>query len=210
MFLVFDFLCFTQFILYKVAKKDKLAVNARKKQIQDRFKKEMGLIVDVPKQGFGTSNDGNTARRFFSNPRLAAAITGIDEDIIGRFRTILISINSDYTINAEKFRAYCLATADKYILLYSWYYMPTSVHKILIHGTSVINHFLLPIGELSEAAQESKMKDIRKYREHYTRKYNREKTNEDLLHRLILSSDPYLSAIRYLIQYNAAALYITI
>lgn len=32
---------------------DKNVVQERKKQIQNRFKKEMGLLVDMPKQGYG-------------------------------------------------------------------------------------------------------------------------------------------------------------
>ncbi|GFR29389.1 hypothetical protein TNCT_592631, partial [Trichonephila clavata] len=39
----------------------------------------MGLLADAPKAGFGTSNDGNTARAFFRNPEIASSITGIDE-----------------------------------------------------------------------------------------------------------------------------------
>lgn len=41
-----------------------------KQRIQRGFKEHMGLIVDVPKHGSGTSNDGNTARRFFRDPQL--------------------------------------------------------------------------------------------------------------------------------------------
>jgi hypothetical protein len=35
-----------------------------KARIQREFKEKMGLIVDKPKPGFGSTNDGNTARRF--------------------------------------------------------------------------------------------------------------------------------------------------
>lgn len=72
--------------------------------------------------------------------------------------------------------------------------MPTSVHKILIHGASVIEHAILPIGELSEEAQEAKNKDIRRFREYHTRKSSKLKNNEDLFKRLLLSSDPYISS----------------
>ena len=52
--------------------------NERKEEIQRKFKDKMGLLVDMVKQGWGSSNDGNTARRFFSNAQLSAEITGID------------------------------------------------------------------------------------------------------------------------------------
>lgn len=71
--------------------------------------------------------------------------------------------------------------------------MPPSVHKILLHGSIIIRHTLLPIGEMSEESQESRNRDIRRYREHHTRKIDHQKLNEDLLYRLILSSDPFLS-----------------
>ena len=50
----------------------------RKKIIQDRFLKELGLKVDFPKCGFGSSNNGNTVLRFFENHAKSAEITGIN------------------------------------------------------------------------------------------------------------------------------------
>lgn len=178
---------------WKVKQADKPKLETRKLSIQNSFREKMGLIVDIPKPGFGTTNDGNTARRFFANPKLSSEITGINEDLIHKFGVILKTINSGLDINVNNFRKYCLDTAQKYVELYNWYYMPTSVHKILFHGASVINNAILPIGELSEEAQEAKNKDVKKFRTHFTRKSSREHTNEDLFCRLILSSDPYLS-----------------
>ncbi|XP_046401687.1 uncharacterized protein LOC124167721 [Ischnura elegans] len=60
----------------KVSDGSKQKMQARRERIQRLFKKKMGLIIDVPKPGYGTTNDGNTARRFFSNPKLSAKITG--------------------------------------------------------------------------------------------------------------------------------------
>ena len=48
--------------------------------------------------------------------------------------------------------------------------MPVTVHKILIHGAFVISNALLPIGQLSEEAQEARNKDFKRYREIHTRK----------------------------------------
>jgi hypothetical protein len=71
--------------------------------------------------------------------------------------------------------------------------MPPSVHKVLIHGSEVIKTAALPIGQFSEEAQEAKNKDFKFVREHHTRKISRTSTNEDLLHYLLLSSDPIIS-----------------
>ncbi|EFN73410.1 hypothetical protein EAG_03299, partial [Camponotus floridanus] len=111
-----------------------------------RFRQEMGLLVDVPKPGYGSndgtktrlwSNDGNTARKFFSKPSLSASITGIDEQLIKRFAVILRIISSGYEINREEFETYTLDTAKLYVQLYNWYYMPASVHKLLIHNKQI-------------------------------------------------------------------------
>lgn len=40
------------------------------------LRSRMGLVIDALKQGSGTSNDGNTARRFFADSKSLAEITG--------------------------------------------------------------------------------------------------------------------------------------
>ncbi|XP_030849802.1 uncharacterized protein LOC115927723 [Strongylocentrotus purpuratus] len=57
---------------------DKAVVAAQKKKIHDRFKEEMGLKVDEPKQGSGNTNDGNTALRAFQEEDTFADIS-LDE-----------------------------------------------------------------------------------------------------------------------------------
>ncbi|CAH1098833.1 unnamed protein product [Psylliodes chrysocephalus] len=56
---------------------DKKVVQENKERIQKEYRERTGLIVDMPKIGFGNSNSGNNSRRFFSDPNLAAEITGI-------------------------------------------------------------------------------------------------------------------------------------
>ena len=74
--------------------------------------------------------------------------------------------------------------------------MPTSIHVVLIHGPLIIEWAPLPIGQLSEEAQESRNKDIKRYREHFSRKCSRESTMTDLFHWLLVSSDPLMSSLR--------------
>lgn len=90
-----------------------------------------------------------------------------------------------------------METARMYVHKYEWYYMPSSVHKILIHGEKIIEHFsILPIGQLSEDAQESRNKNYKQYRLHHARKCSRAATNEDVFHTLLYTSDPYITSIR--------------
>jgi len=73
--------------------------------------------------------------------------------------------------------------------------MPPSVHKILCHGSSIAASFMIPIGQLSEEAQEAKNKD-KHFRENHIRKTSREDINLDIFHCLLLSSDPLISSTR--------------
>jgi hypothetical protein len=50
--------------------------------VQQGFKERLGLIIDQQKQGYGSSNDGNTARRFISNYSISVEITGVDQAIL--------------------------------------------------------------------------------------------------------------------------------
>ena len=80
--------------------------------------------------------------------------------------------------------------------LYPWYSMPVTVHKILVHSAEIIKTCILPIGQLSEEAQEARNKDLRRFREHHARKSSRIATNEDLLRMLLVTSDPVISSLR--------------
>lgn len=175
----------------------KAIMENRKKWIQDAFKSQTGLLIDIVKQGHGTTNDGNTARRFFENTEIAASITGVSEDLIKRFKTILETISSGCHIETTKFQAYTEATMKLYVDLYNWYYMPASVHKVLAHGAAIIENLgVVPIGKLSEEAAEARNKDFRRYREHHSRKFCRKATNEDIINNLLISSDPHISKLR--------------
>lgn len=167
-----------------------------KKHIQERFRKETGLLVDMPKANFGNTNDGNTSRRFFENPQLSAEITKVDFQLIYRLKVILETISSGHKIDIQQFDEYAMDTAKLYVELYGWHPMTPTMHKILIHGSVIIKNALLPIGQLSEEAAEARNKHFRLYRENYARKFSREECNIDIYNRLLLSSDPLLSIMK--------------
>lgn len=175
---------------------DKAVFNDRKKEIQEKFRRKTGLIVDVPKAGFGNTNDGNTSRRFFANPEVAADITGVNYNLIYRLKVILELISSGHKVNLHMFADYCMDTAKLYISLYPWHPMTPTMHKILVHGATVIDKALLPIGLLSEEAAEARNKHFRLYRLNFARKFSRIECNTDVINRLLLSSDPMLTSMR--------------
>jgi hypothetical protein len=82
---------------------EKATVKQRKLQIQGEFRTRIGFLVDIPKPGCGNTNYGNTRRRCFAHPELAGAITGIEVNLIHRFKVILEVISSGYKINTEIF-----------------------------------------------------------------------------------------------------------
>lgn len=175
---------------------EKKIVKETKEKIQKAFKEEMGLLVDVPKAGFGNTNDGNTSRRFFADPEASSRITGVNVQLIKRFKVILEVISSGNSVDVHKFESYTHETATLYTDLYGWHPMSPTIHKVLMHGTEVISQAILPIGQLSEEAAEARNKHFRQYRLNFARKFSRVECNKDVLNRLLLSSDPYLSCSR--------------
>lgn len=173
-----------------------ILVEENKARIQSEFKSKMSLIIDKPKPGYGNSNDGNVARKFFQNYEMSSSITGIDAALIKKFYFILQILSSGFKVDEKKFRKFCLDTAELYVSLYPWHPMTTTVHKILIHGFEIIANFLLPIGQLSEEAQESRNKDFKIYRERFSRKTSRQANLEDVFQRLLVSSDPLITSLR--------------
>lgn len=177
-------------------KEARVKVKNNKNIITDRFYKEMGLVVDQPKQGGGNSNDGNTARKFFNEPDKVAEITGLDKNLIRRFSNILSTISSGHYIKIFEFKEYCWQTAILCVELYGWYKMSATVHKLLIHGADIIKSLPLPVGQLSEDVLEASHKFYKKTRLFHSRKTSRENTNTDIVHYMLISSDPIISAKR--------------
>ena len=174
--------------------KERVAKN--KKRIQDSFKKELGLRIDIPKEGGGTPNDGNIARRYSENVAVTAKILNVDEELMTKCRTILRALSSGIAININNFKNLCFNVAQLYVEKYEWYSMPASVYTALINRHRIIDCAPLPIGKLSEDAQESRNKDIRNYRESFSRKFSRQETMEDVSFRLLVSSDPLISSLQ--------------
>jgi hypothetical protein len=168
---------------------------ARKKQIQQDLIAEIGIRVDFVRQNGGTSNDGNTARMAFNDKNRAAfaRILDLDGSFVYDIFIILVVISSGLPIDSEKFGEFCHSVCQKYLGLYKWYYMPVTLHKILIHGEEIIKNSRLPLGMLSEQAGESRNKLYRQYRERHARKTSRKANLVDVFNRSMDSSDPILS-----------------
>ena len=57
-------------------------IKGRKLKIQKDFRDLTGRLIDIPKpKGCGTTNNGNTARRFFKDYNLSSKMTGLSETV---------------------------------------------------------------------------------------------------------------------------------
>lgn len=88
---------------------------------------------------------------------------------------MILGVLSVYHFKAriEPFRIYTRETAELFVKRYNWYYMPTSLHEILLHGHQVMDILDLPIGMYSEEAQEARNKEVKRFREEHSRKTSR-------------------------------------
>ncbi|XP_043467796.1 uncharacterized protein LOC122502016 [Leptopilina heterotoma] len=183
---------------WRVTGKNQEIMKQRKAEIQKDLRDALGIMVDTPKQGFGSTNDGNTARTVFKSENIAIVSekTGFDKELLKRLSNILSVLHCGHSIRIEEFRIYGLETAREFVRLYPWYCMPPSMHIILLHGYLVLKKFDLPIYMMSEEAQETRNKDIKRFREFHSRKKSRVCTNQDVFERLLTSSDIYISETR--------------
>lgn len=169
-------------------------LEARKKVVQKEFKERMGLRVDEPLPSGGNSNDGNVARRAFRSPEQFAACTGVDKQLIRDLLVVLQAVSCFYPLKPAALQAFCRRVAQRYVDLYSWRPMNTTLHKLLRHSAAVVEHCMLPLGMMSEEAAEATHKRVRQYRLRHTRKDSRSHTMWDLMSYLLVASDPLLSS----------------
>ena len=80
---------------------------------------------------------------------------------------ILQVMASGHQIDSAQFSRCCDITAELCVTEYGWDYMPASVHKVLVHRAAVVKVLPLPLGLLSEEAQEARNKDVRSYCLHH-------------------------------------------
>lgn len=76
---------------------------------------------------------------------LAAEITGINKDQLKNFSLILPVLPCEMEINDSTFKELLTITRNMDLIHYGWYYMSSSVHKILVHSCDTIKYFDLQI-----------------------------------------------------------------
>lgn len=132
----------------------------------------------------------SVTRTAFSKPELLSEILELDEDLIKRTRTILITLSCQLPINTEFLTEFCQQIARHYIRLYEWFPFPPTIHKALVHSrvTMLTNDF--PIRVLAEDAAVSCNKYYRHNRQFHASKNSRQNNLMELINRALDSSDP--------------------
>ncbi|CAH2102663.1 unnamed protein product [Euphydryas editha] len=74
--------------------------------------------------------------------------------------------------------------------------MSASVHKLLIHGADIIKELPLPVGLFSEDVLETNQKEYKSIRLFHARKTSRIDTNTDIVHWMLIASDPVIASKR--------------
>ena len=181
-----------------------------KKEVRDKIKLETGLRLDyVCSAGGkgGTSTDGKQGRRFFSDELLP-----IIEDLLSKVNNkkyqenllklhhqlsiILRIVSCTRKIDVEKFAKHCEETMVNIATNFKWALLNHTLHGTIQHSAELIEmNGGESLGWYSEEGLEANNKDIRNYLERLSRKCDNNKQIEDVHHRLLERSDPYLSYI---------------
>lgn len=90
----------------------------------------------------GTTNNGNAA-----NPQV---VTGVSTDLIYRISVLLRALNSGQDSNLVKYNEYSKMTTEHFVDLYPRFYMPASLHTMLMHGGQIIEELCIPVGLLQQ------------------------------------------------------------
>lgn len=71
--------------------------------------------------------------------------------MLKRTRVVLKTYACGYAVDTETFGQYCLQLARDLVHpnMYKFWYMPSAVHKGLIHGSAIIEALPVPIGMVS-------------------------------------------------------------
>ena len=184
------------FYYRQVRATDRVQFEQQKRDVQAALRQRLRLRANEPRAGgSGNSNDGNTARRAFRSSAKFAACPGVDERLIQDLHVILQAISRFHRLDTSALASFCRRTAQRYVELYGWFPMPTTLHRLLAHSAEVVKSCHLPIGMMSEEAAEAANKRVRQYRLRHTRKDTRLHTMSDLVGYLLVASDPLLSSI---------------
>ena len=173
--------------------------------IKENAKLNLGLKLDQPNQNIGgTSDTGNTAKRFFSFKSRSIVISllkcsdaqkAATERFLQRASIILRIVSCGRKIDVESFAKYCQECYLDLIESFPWIEIPQTVHAVLAHAAERIKiNDCYGLRDLSEQGLEGSNKIIRNAREKAARKTSLSNNLLDVMSFLWYRSDPIIRA----------------
>ncbi len=203
--------CFYLAITLKVGKCSQKSQEfvAQKNVFKHKFKKELNLRLFEVDKDFGSSNVGNSCRKFFKEAEKTSEILELPIEILEAFHGLNTIISTTHELsNISEYRN--LSSFLNFMLTqepFSQKPLIPTVHRALSHFENYYDHFKhlnIPFGALSESALEARNKFTHKFREGLCFKGTLKKNLRDLGIRTLLSSDPLISLeIRHILKRKA-------
>ena len=143
--------------------------------------------------------DGNTARILYENAEFLSEVTTVPLDLILALRKLCRGAASSRPIDPQKFQRAANDFKRLYFEKYmghdrrtAWYFLPSTIHKIIEHGAQIIEELPVPPGLAGEEGSEGQNKYFRSIRQNLTCKTSAARTIKDLFKRLMAKSDPVM------------------
>ena len=174
-----------------LALKNKEILSREKKLIHQKFWDELKIDVDRPRQGFGSTTDGNCAKTAFANYSQTAKILEIDEELIKLLNKFIKLMYSCDTIRMEDFENLASKVKLQRSSCFPSKNLTPTLHLALDHGSSIIEKLHFMPGMFSEEGLEATHKIIRNTMIKFSRNNSRNEKLKDILKRLFF--DAYIS-----------------
>ena len=171
---------------------------AKKLQVQELYAKDKGLLIDMVKQGLGSSMDGNTARRGLADPEYAEMAMNVPAELVENFNDVWIMFKATIRLCPDKVQQECAKILARYKELCPWGHLPPTIHKALVHGHEYLRKVpkTLTLGHFSEEPLEASHKTLRHIELCNARQFSREMRLLDVMKRLLDLSYPVILSKR--------------
>ena len=178
-----------------------------RKLVRDAIRDATGLKLDYVNSAgakTGTSTTGEQARRFFSDKSLPIIKELLSKPNNIKHQENMLKLHQELSIvfrvisctrkiNVPLFQKHCEETMLNMAYNFPWCKLNHTLHGALQHSCELIEmNGGESLGWYSEEGLEANNKDIRKFLERLSRKTCNNKQIEDVHHRLLERSDPYL------------------
>ena len=178
-----------------------------KGDVRETIKQKTGLCLDYVNSAGGkggTSTDGKQGRRFYSDELIPVIDDLLSKPSNKKHKDNMLTLHKQLSIilrivsctrkiNIEKYEQHCKDTMINISKNFPWAKLNHTLHGTIQHSVELIKmNGGESLGWYSEEGLEANNKDIRNYLEHLSRKCAVNKQIEDVHHRLLERSNPYL------------------